>query len=304
MPKSLPRIAILMASYNGEEWIAEQIQSILRCSNVVTHIFLSDDGSTDNTVAIARDVGGSDITILPTKRQGSAGANFYRLILDTPWDDFDFVALADQDDIWVPTKLARAVTSIQSGGYAAYSSDVIAFWPDNRTLYIRKSQPQRKWDHLFEGGGPGNTFVWPRVEADFLRERLLASDPDVLAATAPHDWLFYAIFREAGKSWLIDEYSGLNYRQHGANVMGAATGPAVILKRVKMLRNQWYRSQVLNIAHITSAENPVLNFVRAPTLINVWNALAISRHCRRKRRDTVALMIFFFLMAVRHKSKE
>nr|WP_281365982.1 glycosyltransferase [Halovulum dunhuangense] len=171
-PQAVPRVAVLMATFNGERWIEAQIASILASEGVAVHVFVSDDLSTDRTVEIARAAGRARLTVLPPLRQGSAARNFFRLLRDVDWSGFDHVALSDQDDIWRADKLSRATARIRADGLDAYSSDITAFWPDGRRRYIRKSHKQRRLDHLFESGGPGNTFVLPRASADVLRKRL------------------------------------------------------------------------------------------------------------------------------------
>lgn len=291
-----PKVAVLLASYNGAAWLELQLRSIIACEDVNPHIFLSDDGSSDETVQIAKSVCGDRLTLLPLKRQGSAGQNFIRLVLDAQWHGFDYVCLSDQDDIWNSGKLVRAVEALQTNEAAAYSSDITAFWPNGARKYIRKSQRQRRWDHLFESAGPGNTFVWPVSQADFLRSFLKAADPTILNKVALHDWAFYAIFREAGKSWYIDDYSGLEYRQHGDNVLGAATGLKAIRSRLVLMRNGWYRRQILCIAALAGADNPVIDYLRAPRLHRALKAVIMARECRRKISDAGTLALLFCVM--------
>ena len=62
---------------------------------------------------------------------GAAG-NFLRLLREASLDGADFVALADQDDIWLPTRLARAAALLREGKLDAYSSDVAAFWDSDQ----------------------------------------------------------------------------------------------------------------------------------------------------------------------------
>lgn len=198
--QSDPKIAVLLATYNGADFVVEQTRSILAQEGVNVHVFLSDDGSRDGTVSAVQAVALHDLTVLPQRKCGSAARNFIRLMLDADWDQFDYVCLADQDDIWLPTKLSRAIKVLRERNCAAYTSDITAFWPDGRKKYIRKSKPQRNYDHLFEAGGPGNTLVLPVAEAIFLRERLRGMDADDLGAVDHHDWFFYSIFRHAEKN--------------------------------------------------------------------------------------------------------
>ncbi|NIJ36409.1 rhamnosyltransferase [Sphingopyxis panaciterrae] len=298
----IPRVAVLLASYNGAGWIGEQIASIVASRGVATHIFLSDDGSNDGTVAIAEKAAGDRLTLLPFSPSGSAGLNFFRLVKEAEWDGFDYVALADQDDIWEPEKLARAVAAIGQRNLSAYSSDITAFWPDGRRQYIRKSQPQQRWDHLFESAGPGNTFVFPVREAAYLREKLSSADPRKLRIADRHDWLFYAYFREGGKRWLIDDVSGLDYRQHESNVVGAAKGIRARLARFSLVNDGWYRSHILMVGDLTDASNPIIDYVRRPRLRHWWKLLVNARSFRRDFKESLAVMVILAMMALPGKN--
>lgn len=297
-----PRVAVLLASYNGAEWIGEQVESIINNRSVRTHIFLSDDGSSDETVAVAKQYAAGQITVLPLRPTGSAAQNFIRLVMDARWDEFDYVALADQDDIWLPEKLSRAISQIRQKKLSAYSSDVMAFWPDGRQEYIRKSQPLQRWDHLFESAGPGNTFVFPKQDALFLRDMLNRADPAALSAVDRHDWLFYALFREASKPWFIDDVSGLDYRQHEANVVGAAKGLRAKLARLDLIKNGWYRDQILQISYLSGASNTVIDYVKHPKMRQWWKLAIYSRGLRRSLPEALALGVLLAMMAFPRKS--
>lgn len=297
----IPRAAVLLASYNGADWIETQITSILASEGVAAHIFLSDDGSSDDTIAMAEKAAGDRLTLLPFNPAGSAGLNFVRLIKEAEWDGFDYIALADQDDIWEPRKLARAVAAIQDQNLSAYSSDIMAFWPDGRREYIRKSQPQRRWDHLFESAGPGNTFVFPARDASYLRDKLHSADPEKLRMADRHDWLFYAYFREGGRRWLIDTVSGLDYRQHSSNVVGAATGIRARLARFSLVNEGWYRSHILMVGDLTDACNPIIDYVRRPRVRHWWRLLVNARSFRRDLKESIAVAIILAMMALPRK---
>ena len=140
-----PKVAILMAVYNGSEYIDEQIASILSQQYVDLTVFISIDRSVDDSYLKCRGWAESDPRIILLKygeRFGSAGRNFFHLINSVSLDDFDYVAFSDQDDIWLPGKLARGISLMKSCSYDAYSSNVIAFWPSNRVKLIDKAQEE------------------------------------------------------------------------------------------------------------------------------------------------------------------
>lgn len=294
-----PRIAVLLATYNGAEFVAEQVFSILAQEGVNVHIFLSDDGSHDETVSCVQAMATHNLTVLTPKKSGSAARNFIRLVMDADWGEFDFVCLADQDDIWLPAKLRRAVDVIRERDCAAYTSSITAFWPDGRKVYVRKSNPQRKYDYIFEAGGPGCTMVVPTEQARFLRNRLGAMGADELNLVNHHDWLFYSIFRHADREWYIDKVSGLMYRQHADNVIGASHGLKAKLARLRLLARGDYLSQAFLFARLVGIDNEVTRVLQAPSPLR-WLALAPQLlEFRREPKEAIILFFVLFLLLFR-----
>ena len=104
------------------------------------------------------------VHLLPTllHRPGN-NRNFLRLIRDTPLEETQYFALSDQDDdVWLPQKLERAVNELSRTGADAHSSNATAFWGDGRKRILVKSNRQRRFDHLLGSAGPGCTFVFRR----------------------------------------------------------------------------------------------------------------------------------------------
>ena len=251
-----PRVAVLMAAYNGMQWIDCQIDSILNQSNVNVTLFISVDRSTDGTLAHCKALAHarSDVFVLAgNERFGSAGPNFYKLIREVDFTNFDAVALADQDDIWINNKLSRACNLMKELDCQAVSSDVTAFWPCGRTKLIKKSYPQRQFDHFFEPAGPGCTYVLGQSSIvamqAFLRRLGSASNGITF-----HDWLTYAFCRHNGFKWHIDDKPMTLYRQHNNNQFGANAGLKAILKRLQLVKRKWYRQQVLSIINAVAPE--------------------------------------------------
>jgi rhamnosyltransferase len=169
---NLPKVAVLLAAYNGMQWIKEQIDTVFNQQNVDVTIYISVDLSTDGTYKWAEQLAEkhTNVVLLPYgERFGGAGPNFFRLVKDVEFSGFDAVSFADQDDIWHPEKLAKAYSKIATGQCDVYSSNVTAFWADGRECLIKKSQPQKKLDHFFEAAGPGCTYVSAKLLCKRLR---------------------------------------------------------------------------------------------------------------------------------------
>lgn len=293
MPVNNPKIAVLLAAYNGIQWIEEQLTSILGQTSVDVTIHISVDPSTDGTEAWCATFSAahSNIVILPSAgRFGGAARNFFRLIRDVDCSTYDFIAFADQDDIWHADKLQRAVAAIRSRQVDAYSSSVTAFWPDGRTHLLDKAQPQVAWDFLFEAAGPGCTYVFSNHLIDSLKVSMLANWQQ-LQTVSLHDWYCYAFARSNGYRWYIDPLPSMSYRQHENNQVGANKGLRSLFARYKTIHDGWWFKQVKTIACLVGLDSDP--FVRTWLPLGRRELVKLSYNslqCRRRLRDK----IFFF----------
>lgn len=285
---TLPKVAVLLAAYNGKQWIEEQVDSILSQQGVMVTLFISVDLSTDGTEQWARELSDqhSEVFMLPYgERFGGAGPNFFRLVRDVEFSGFDMVSFADQDDIWFPDKLQRASEILEAGQADVYSSNVIAFWPDGKRILIDKAQPQKHYDYFFEAAGPGCTYVF---NADSAKEFkcFVIEQAKSISAVSLHDWLAYAFCRHNGFKWLIDPEPSMLYRQHNGNQVGTNTGVTAFKKRLEMIKSRWYREQVISITSLVAPEN-----------LSRFNSLIFRirnfRSLRRRQRDALVLLVMF-----------
>lgn len=291
-------VRVLLASHNGERWIDEQIASIVGQRGVDVSIVAADDASTDSTPArLAAWAERAPLRCLPPlpARLGSAHRSFMRLIRDAALDDATHVALSDQDDVWLPDKLERAVAELDRCAADAYSSNVTAWWSDGRERLLRKAAPQRRWDHLFGSPGPGCTFVLTRARFAEL-QAWVAARFDRLQELWVHDWLIYAYARGRQWHWLIDRRSGLRYRQHGSNEFGANAGWRAARSRWRQIRSGEFRERTLAIADAVGDRSPLIDALRR---LDVADRCYLSMHagdCRRGRGEALLLALFFWLM--------
>lgn len=287
---SPPRVAVLLAAYNGMAWLEQQVQSILLQQGVRVALFVSVDASTDGTRAWVQALsqGNSAVTLLPDAgRLGSAGANFFHLLQQVDCTGFDAVAFADQDDIWLPDKLQRAWRKIASGQCDVYSSNVLAFWDDGRQQLIDKAQPQKTLDYFFEAAGPGCTYVLA-VAAMRKLQAWLCANATSLHLIALHDWLVYAYCRAQGLRWYIDPVPSMYYRQHADNQVGVNAGWLAYRKRLGLLRSKWFRQQVMTIARLVDAPQQA-------RLTQRWFLIRNFFQLRRRARDAWLLLALVLL---------
>lgn len=296
-----PKVAVLLAAYNGMQWIEEQLASILCQSAVDVTLYISIDPSTDGTEAWCTAYAAlhPEVIVLPAAgRFGGAARNFFRLIRDVDFDGFDFIAFADQDDVWHTDKLQRATHAIGVHQVDAYSSNVTAFWPDGTTHLLDKAQPQVKWDFLFEAAGPGCTYVMSKSLAVSLKASML-DNWQQLQEVSLHDWYFYAFARSHGYRWHIDPQPSMNYRQHERNQVGANKGLSPLIARYKTIHDGWWFNQVQLIVHLVGQS--------ADPFVQTWlklrrrqlMRLSLSAwHCRRRVRDKVFLFCICWATAL------
>jgi rhamnosyltransferase len=293
MPVRLPKVAVLLAAYNGMQWIEEQLVSILSQSEVDVMVYISVDRSTDGTQSWCENYAAEHPRVIALPDAGTFGGaarNFFRLIRDIDFDAYDFIAFADQDDIWRVDKLLRATSTINYHQVDAYSSNVMAFWPDGRRHLLDKAQPQVAWDYLFEAAGPGCTYVFKKCFALSLKKSIFQNWKQ-LQNVSLHDWYFYAFARSHGYRWYIDPMPTMEYRQHESNQVGANKGLSSLVSRYKTIHDGWWFNQVRMIALLVGQDNDP--FVKMWLRLQRRQLMKLSFSawkCRRRMRDKV----FFF----------
>ena len=284
---TLPNIAVLLTVYNGRAWMEDQIESILLQREVNIDLYISVDLSIDGSYERCLELSSkkSNIKILPYgDKYGGAALNFFRLIRDVDFTDYDFISLADHDDVWLSDKLNHAVKTINSKNVCALSSDVSAFFNDTNETIIKKSYPQKKFDYYFESAGPGCTYVIKTKPMLKFKKFMILNFRKIRDITF-HDWLIYAYFRENSISWYIDSKSLIRYRNHEFNTIGANFGIKAYLKRYSMIKSGWYKEQVESIIAIICRDKlSILKFNRLSLIKNFW-------HLRRRPRDAILFML-------------
>ena len=272
------------------EWIEEQVSSILSQKSISIEIFISVDLSNDKTHEWCQGLAGKNahVKVLPYgEKFGGAAKNFFRLIRDVDFSCFDYVALSDQDDIWDSSKLHHAIRTIEQDSLDGSSSDVIAFWSNGREKLVKKSFPQKKFDYFFEAAGPGCTYVLKQQPTQKFKKFLIKNWENVNCIES-HDWLIYAFFRSRSMSWCIDSEPLMLYRQHESNQVGSNFGFLAYLKRIKMVKSGWYRSEVRKISEIISINDDAFN-------LDIWFLIKNFYQLRRQNRDTFILLLMILL---------
>jgi len=293
-----PKIAVLLASYNGERHIELQLSSIVNQIGVELDVYISDDGSTDNTLNIIGKYELSNVKIIKSKDKASGpGYNFLNLIEVISADGYDFISFSDQDDLWFSNKLIEGLTSMRDNASDAYSSNVVAYWSDRKQSLIDKALPQKEYDFVFESAGPGCTFILSKLLYCDLRKYLLLND-SIKRKVWMHDWFIYAFARGRGYSWYIDKNPYMYYRQHPSNLLGANFSLNSAITRVKLVSSGLYKAQCnLIMDHFVKDESFLYPFDGANLFHRIRFLFHINK-CRRKFLDRISLaalvLLYFF----------
>ena len=293
MVNKIPSVVVLLAAYNGMEWIEEQVSSILSQKNISIEIFISVDLSDDKTHEWCQDlvVKNTHVKVLQYgDRFGGAAKNFFRLIRDVDFSCFDYIALSDQDDIWDSDKLHHAISAIEKDNLDGYSSDVIAFWNNGREQLVKKSFPQKKFDYFFEAAGPGCTYVLKQQPAQKFK-KFLIKNWEYVNLVALHDWMIYAYFRSQDMRWQISNKPLMRYRQHENNQVGMNSGLNAYLVRFNKIKTKWYRDEVEKIITLLNKDHKKGFSLKSNFLIkNCWSL-------RRRPRDA-AVLLFMIIFKI------
>ncbi len=245
-----------MATRNGARHLPAQLASIAAQTHDDWSLVVSDDGSHDDSRALVRAFAarhpGRDIRLVQGPGQGAA-ANFLNLLERFAGGEQApavHVALADQDDVWMPHRLTRALKQLSGTGTgtapaagAVYASRTILTDPDLRP---RGPSPRMRRGPSFANALVQNILAGNTIVLDPAAAGLLArTAPAARAAGVPyHDWWIYQIASGAGARVILDDRPGLYYRQHEANTMGAHRGLPAVLARARMVLGGDYRGWI------------------------------------------------------------
>jgi glycosyltransferase involved in cell wall biosynthesis len=240
---TLPKVAVLLCTYHGQPYLAEQLDSFAAQDYPNWQVWASDDGSEDNTLAILETYrkmwGGERLSIHTGPTQGST-ENFLSLTCKAGVQA-DYYAYSDQDDIWENDKLDRAINWLMT-----VPEDVPALYCSRTRLVDSANQdmgfsplfnkPPSFANALIQNIAGGNTMVFNDATCKLLRE--VGTNIDVVT----HDWWVYMVVSGCGGKIFYDEYPSLRYRQHDGNQVGMNSSWFARLIRFRMLLQGNFRS--------------------------------------------------------------
>lgn len=286
----LPKILVLLSSWNGEQFISEQLRSILSQQiDAELQILIRDDGSTDRTITLVKAIDDSRITLIEGNNIG-VKASFLQLLGQAAELDPDFVALADQDDVWHPEKLAVAVDRLAETEVPALYCSALELVDGELSplgLYVAKEHIGFR-QAVFSNIATGCTCVMNRALLDKTHS---APDPDNILM---HDWWIYMVSAAFGQVF-YDETAHISYRQHGGNQIGLKVGLLAYWHRfMKFLKRPTKPNRIsqarefleLYGTRITGEQRQFLiELERSST--NIFNRLLFAYRQRPRRKNLI-----------------
>lgn len=256
-------IAVLLATYNGETYLSEQLDSIVAQTHRDWTLWASDDGSQDGTVSIL-DAFSKRVEVVRAHLvygpQKGFMANFLSCVCN-PNIRADAYAYSDQDDIWFVDKLERAkkfLVTIPANQPALYCSRTLYVDAQNNPLGLSLpySKPAHFANGLIQNIASGNTMVFN----DAARNLLLHAGP--MVDVELHDWWTYMLVSGAGGIVFFDQNPTVRYRQHANNLWGMNTSAKAQIGRIQKLFQgrfrQWNERHVAALGpmqHLLTLDN-------------------------------------------------
>ena len=242
------RVAILMCTLNGQRFLAEQVVSFEAQDYRHWKVYVSDDGSVDDTLSmlsIYNKKCPKKFYIYHGPGNGFA-ENFLSLVLKDEVQA-DYYAFADQDDIWEPTKLSRAVSwlsTVPNSLPALYCSRTCLVDVNNKAIGYSPlvTQTISFQNALVQNIASGNTMVFNAAA------RLLLQEAGRKNATKCHDWLAYMVVTGCGGIVFYDPIPSVRYRQHGSNQIGMNySWSARVMQAAHLFKGRFRQWITLNI---------------------------------------------------------
>jgi len=306
------KVQVLLSTYNGAPYIAEQLNSILEQTYTNIHILIRDDGSTDDTLQILEHYARKHPKQINYQKRENIGVirSFWSLIeeADTAAQYFCF---CDQDDIWMPHKIAdqvnvittRLLDSPDQPSMVCTSTQITdehlkptIVWPQNL-----KKEPSF-FNALFQNIAVGTTIM-----LNHAAFKLFYNKDIEMNRIQMHDWWIYLTVSCLGKVY-FDPKPSVYYRQHGGNVVG---GESTQLQKIKKKWNSFrkHKDKKLLVQQAKEFKRVYGDQITDPQMKQQLEAfitprstliqrIQYLRQCQLYRQSTTEQWLFRFLILI------
>ncbi|WP_202801000.1 glycosyltransferase family 2 protein [Candidatus Regiella insecticola] len=239
------KIAILLCTYNGERYLAKQLDSFSVQTYPNWQILASDDGSIDNTLAILKSYQAKwsvkKFSIYSGPAKGFAANFFFLTHKANRLINTDYYTYSDQDDIWQADKLQRAIdwlSTVPKNIPALYSSRTCLIDTNDHCIGFSPlfTKPPGFANALVEAIGGGNTMVFNRAACELVCQA--SQQIDIIS----HDLWVYTVISGCGGQIFYDADPSVCYRQHDSNLVGRNNSWPALFVRIRMLFEGRFRN--------------------------------------------------------------
>lgn len=272
------KIAILMSTYNGELYLREQLNSLVK-QDIPVDIFIRDDGSSDQTIAILKEYESKANIYVEYGSNLGYKKSFMTLLMNV--SGYDYYAFCDQDDIWFPNKVSSAISLLKpyNDKPALYYSNLRKC---NRSLEVYKITDLDKrvmslQSNILRRSIAGCTMVINNA----LRQIAATIGINDNLLLQGHDSYLVSLCYAVNGNIVCDKNSYILYRQHDDNTSGSTNG---ILKRIKKEYSGLQKSKLNEYNIALSMVKYCANVISAEQLceLNKFISYKHSLICRMK----------------------
>jgi glycosyltransferase involved in cell wall biosynthesis len=266
-------IAVLLATYNGGKYIWEQLESLFQQSCKQFHLYVRDDGSSDDTMKIVgqfREMYPDRVTILKDSQKHRGAAKSFMYLLENV--DSEYYMFCDQDDIWLPEKVEKTfarmkeVEAADAGKTAQVSGTAVMGGTAEKNVPVLVATDLGVVDEQlnllsesFNKDLKINVFrkhpelicvrhVVTGCTMMFNRAAKLAALPMSPRATMHDEWVALCVHFKGGVISILDDATIL-YRQHTSNTLGAEQARKGFFTRAIARAGQKQFFQVAKLLH-------------------------------------------------------
>ena len=278
------KVAVILAYYNGKDFIEAQVKSILNQNFKNIDIFIFDDNSRVDIKFKNLKLDKNDkckIKIFKRKMNVGYAKNFL-LGLKEVGKEYDFYAFSDQDDIWEKDKVSRGIKALISkdSKFPKLYCSRTSYYNSACTKEIGASKIHHKKPNfanaLLQNIAGGNTIMMNNLARQIVIKTVKVEK------FISHDWWCYQIISGAGGEVIFDKNKTVRYRQHKYNLIGKNNGFQDIKSRILefLLGNVklWSDVNLKNLSNfkylLTNENNEILeNFLLARSSKNIFKKL-------------------------------
>ncbi|WP_436670204.1 glycosyltransferase [Lactiplantibacillus plantarum] len=239
-------ISILLSTYNGSKYIKKQIVSVLQQKGVQIRLFIRDDGSVDDTKSIITDFAEKDSRIRIFLENNIGYTKSFMRLCQLAKNSSDYYAFCDQDDVWLPDKLLRAITRLEniSNNYKLYFSGLTMVDGNLNKIGTKyyKIQDVNLGSAMVRNSVAGCTMVFNNNLNN------LNTSSNIVNKLIGHDaWIFRLNLAVDGAT-VYDDQSFIYFRRYGTNTTSSGTITlSRILKELSLNREQSLRYETARI---------------------------------------------------------